>query len=288
MSHSPDHAESGAQSFILKDHYSIDELLAIMRFLRGEHGCPWDRVQTHESLRQNLIEEAYEAIDAIERGQPEAICDELGDVLMQVVFHAQIASETGAFDFSEVVSAICRKLISRHTHIFGTDVANTANEVMDRWAENKRLEKGHESYSEVLRDVPRALPALQRSYKIQQKAAQAGFDWPEASGPRKKIEEELHEIDQIIAKADQNQLNGETLEEEIGDVLFSIVNYARHLGIQPEMALNRANEKFVSRFSAIEDLARTRDLNLDDMTLEQMDELWEWVKKHKLKEKQEN
>jgi tetrapyrrole methylase family protein / MazG family protein len=287
MVHLPDYEASGAQSFTLKDRYSMDELLAIMRFLRGEHGCPWDRVQTHQSLRQNLLEEAYEAIDAIEQGQPETMCDELGDVLMQVVFHAQIASETGAFDFSDVVSAIGRKLISRHTHIFGTDEANTANDVMDRWAENKRIEKGHDSYTEVLRDVPRALPALQRSYKIQQKAAQTGFDWPESAGPRQKIEEELDEMDQIVARADQNQPDEEKLEEEIGDVLFSVVNYARHLGIHPEMALNRANEKFISRFSAIEDLARARDLELDDMTLDQMDELWEWVKKNKQKEKQE-
>ena len=259
-----------AESFVPKNEFTVAELLDLMAFLRSEQGCPWDREQTHGSLRQNLLEEAYEVIDAIESGQPDRLCDELGDVLMQVVFHAQMAAEDGTFTFSDVVTAICNNLLSRHTHIFGPDRASTPDAVIANWEKNKKLEKGLESQTQVLLDVPRTLPALQRSYKVQQKAAQVGFDWAEADGPRQKIEEELAEI--------QAAPNQERLEDELGDLLFSAVNYARHLKVQPEMALNRATEKFIRRFAALEALAESRQLKLGTLPLAELDRLWDTVK----------
>jgi len=259
-----------AESFVMKEHFTVAELLDLMAFLRSDQGCPWDREQTHRSLRQNLLEEAYEVIDAIESGKPDRLCDELGDVLMQVVFHAQMAQEAGAFTFSDVVAAICNKLISRHTHIFGPDRAATPDAVIPNWEKNKKREKGLDSQTQVLLDVPRALPALQRSYKVQQKAAQVGFDWDKADGPRQKIEEELAEIKEAS--------NQDHLEDELGDLLFSVVNYARHLKVQPEMALNRSTEKFIRRFAALEARAEASNLKLGALSLSEMDRLWDDVK----------
>lgn len=275
-----------AESFILKERYSLDELLMIMSFLRSDRGCPWDRVQNHDSLRKNLLEEAYETIDAIDSGSPEQLCDELGDVLMQIVFHAQIAREAGQFDFTSVVTAISRKLISRHTHIFGQDHAATPDEVIENWEKNKKKEKGLTSQSQVLTDVPRSLPALQRGYKVQQKAAQVGFDWDDASGPRAKIVEELDEIEQSILTGRKAVSEG-VLDEaaanrlvagEVGDLLFAVVNYARHLHVQPEMALDQSTEKFIRRFAAVEQLAIERGLILDDLPLSRLDQLWDEIK----------
>ncbi|NLB44785.1 MAG: nucleoside triphosphate pyrophosphohydrolase [Clostridiaceae bacterium] len=259
-----------AESFVMKEHFTVAELLDLMAFLRSDQGCPWDREQTHRSLRQNLLEEAYEVIDAIESGKPDRLCDELGDVLMQVVFHAQMAQEAGAFTFSDVVAAICNKLISRHTHIFGPDRAATPDAVIANWEKNKKREKGLDSQTQVLLDVPRAVPALQRSYKVQQKAAQVGFDWDKADGPRQKIEEELAEIKEAS--------NQDHLEDELGDLLFSVVNYARHLKVQPEMALNRSTEKFIRRFAALEARAEASNLKLGALSLSEMDRLWDDVK----------
>lgn len=259
-----------AESFVMKEHFDITELIDLMAFLRSDQGCPWDREQTHRSLRQNLLEEAYEVIDAIGSGKPDRLCDELGDVLMQVVFHAQMAQEAGAFTFSDVVTAICNKLISRHTHIFGPDRAATPDAVIANWEKNKKREKGLDSQTQVLLDVPRALPALQRSYKVQQKAAQVGFDWDKADGPRQKIEEELAEIKEAF---DQDRL-----EDELGDLLFSVVNYARHLKVQPELALNRSTEKFIRRFAALEARAEAGNLKLGTLSLSEMDRLWDDVK----------
>lgn len=259
-----------AESFVMKEHFTVAELLDLMAFLRSDQGCPWDREQTHRSLRQYLLEEAYEVIDAIESGKPDRLCDELGDVLMQVVFHAQMAQEAGAFTFSDVVAAICNKLISRHTHIFGPDRAATPDAVIANWEKNKKREKGLDSQTQVLLDVPRALPALQRSYKVQQKAAQVGFDWDKADGPRQKIEEELAEIKEAS--------NQDHLEDELGDLLFSVVNYARHLKVQPEMALNRSTEKFIRRFAALEARAEASNLKLGALSLSEMDRLWDDVK----------
>ena len=275
MTELPTSRKPAEQTALLKDNYTIDELLEIMSFLRSEQGCPWDREQTHQSLRENMIEEAYETVDAIDSGSPERLCDELGDVLMQVVFHAQMASEQNRFNFSDVVAAICRKLITRHTHLFGSDQASTAEAVIDNWEKNKKREKGHTNQTQVLQDVPKTLPALQRSYKIQQKAAHVGFDWSDVSGPKQKILEELKEIEAAIQQTDKRP--NDSLESEVGDLLFSVVNYARHLRIQPELALNRSTEKFISRFAAMEKMTSAKG-GLENMTLDQMDALWNAVK----------
>ncbi|HBP37454.1 MAG TPA: nucleoside triphosphate pyrophosphohydrolase [Clostridiales bacterium] len=275
-----------ADSFIIKDHYQMQELLDILAFLRSDRGCPWDRAQTHATLRKNMLEEAYEAIDAVDSGDPARLCDELGDVLMQVVFHAQMAREAGSFDMNDVISAICRKLISRHTHIFGDDQAATPEAVIDTWEKNKRKEKGLHSQSQVLTDVPRSLPALQRSYKVQQKAAQVGFDWDDAEGPRAKISEELQEIGQCLAENQQQVHSGDLTPEaadrrlagEVGDLLFSVVNYARHLKVQPEMALNSTTEKFIRRFTHLEEMVREHGHDLSEMSLSEMDRFWDQVK----------
>ncbi|MDD2533258.1 MAG: nucleoside triphosphate pyrophosphohydrolase [Eubacteriales bacterium] len=275
-----------ATTFTVKDTYTIDELRTIMAFLRSENGCPWDKVQTHDSIKKNLLEEAYEAIDAIDSGVPAQLADELGDVLMQVVFHAQMASETDQFDFDTVVSNICRKLISRHTHLFGEDQAKTPEAVLDNWEKNKRKEKGHQNQSQVLVDVPRSLPALQRGFKVQQKAAQVGFDWDTPEGPREKITEELLEIEEILQHTQTLQARGEMTAEhagrevaaEVGDLLFAVVNYARHLKVQPEIALTHTTDKFIRRFSQMEILAAEDGVELDELSLSELDALWEAAK----------
>jgi tetrapyrrole methylase family protein / MazG family protein len=275
-----------ASHFTLKDHYSMQDLLEIMAFLRSDQGCPWDRAQTHDSLRKNLLEEAYEAVDAIESGLPERLCDELGDVLMQIVFHAQIAGENDFFSFDDVVTSICRKLISRHTHIFGEDHAATPEAVLETWEKNKLKEKGLQNHSQALSDVPRSLPALLRSYKVQQKAAQAGFDWDDASGPKAKIAEELQEIEACLEAAPAQLHSGQKAPEEVerkitdevGDLLFAVVNYARHLKVQPELALDRTTGRFIRRFTLLEELARQHHQELLEMSLAEMDQLWEQAK----------
>ena len=271
-----------ADTFTVKDAYSIDELRAIMAFLRSDQGCPWDRVQTHDSIKKNLLEEAYEAIDAIDSERPERLCDELGDVLMQVIFHAQMASEKEQFTFDDVIAGICRKLISRHTHLFGQDQADTPEAVLDNWEKNKLKEKGLRNQSEVLQDVPRSLPALQRAYKVQQKAAQVGFDWDDPEGPRQKILEELAEIetslqDTAARTADgtlSSEQAGRVVAAEVGDLLFAVVNYARHLKVQPELAANHSTDKFIQRFARMEQMAASEGLAFDNMSLIEMDELW--------------
>lgn len=275
-----------AEDFVIKERYTIDELRALMAFLRSPEGCPWDREQTHDSIKKNLLEEAYEAIDAIDSEDPARICDELGDVLMQVVFHAQMSAEHGSFDFDDVISGICRKLISRHTHIFAGDSSGTASEVLGLWEKNKKKEKGLKSQSQVLKDVPRSLPALQRSYKVQQKAAGVGFDWDDKQGPLEKIHEELSEITQaeletqaaVEAGVMTSEQAGRVIAGEVGDLLFATVNYARHLKVQPEMALSSSTEKFIRRFSAVEEMAIQQGLDLNEMSLTELDHLWDKVK----------
>ncbi len=259
--------------FVLKDRYTMAELLSLMAFLRSPAGCPWDRQQTARDLRQNMLEEAYEAVAALNSGQTDQIVEELGDVLLQVVFHAQIGQEAGTFTFTDIVSSLCHKLISRHSHLFGSDEAADAAEVLETWDKNKRKEKGQQSQSQVLQDVERFLPALLRSFKVQQKAARVGFDWPDPQGAFQKIAEELAELEQALAGKDQAEV-----EAELGDLLFALVNYARHLKVEPELALTGATDKFIRRFTAMEDLAGQRGLDLEKMSLAGLDQLWDEVK----------
>jgi len=259
--------------FMLKETYRWDELLAIMDFLRSDQGCPWDRVQTHESIQGNMLEEAYEAVDAIQSQDPARLSEELGDVLMQVIFHAGIARDAGDFTLEDVIAGICRKLISRHSHLFGEDEATTPEMVLRTWEKNKRIEKGFDEISQAMRDVPKALPALIRATKIQKKAADTGFDWPSADGAAEKVKEELEELMAEVASGDQDRL-----QEEAGDLLFAAVNLVRLLGLDAEASLSRCSERFIRRFAAMEDLARDRAVPFEHLSLEAMDGLWGQVK----------
>ena len=263
--------------FELKGHYDMNELLEIMAFLRSDEGCPWDRVQTHESIRKNLLEEAYEVAEAIDDRDPKAMSEELGDLLMQVVFHAQMGREAGTFDFDDVVAGICRKLISRHTHLFGEDQADTPEAVLVNWEKNKLKEKAEKQYESLLDDVPKTLPALAKSVKLQQKASRVGFDWPDPTGALEKIHEELAEIKDSLIVGDEDQV-----EAEIGDLLFAVVNYARLLKVDPETALSRSARKFTRRFKHVEKAAAQNGGGLSDMDLVQMDQLWDAAKKQGL------
>ena len=251
----------------------IEQLVAIVAQLRAPGGCPWDREQTHASLRGGLLEEAYEVVSAIDNSDDENLCEELGDLLLQSVFHAQIAVEEGRFSFDDVARSISEKLVRRHTHVFGEDECADSAAVLQRWDEIKRTEKGEAAPKSVLDGIPGTLAALMRAQKVQKKAAKIGFDWDAAAPVIAKVREELAEVEAAIAARNAN-----ALEDEIGDLLFSVVNLARKLKIEAEVALHRATNKFVARFHAIEALARERSLALEKLTLAELDVLWDEIK----------
>jgi len=273
--------------------YNLSDLRQVMAFLIGDNGCPWDRVQTHQTIRKNLIEEAYEAVDAIDSGDSDRIKDELGDVLLQVFFHSAIAEKQSDFDVDYVADNLCRKLIFRHSHLFGDDSADNPEDVLRLWDKNKMKEKSQESFSETLSDVPEGLPALMRSEKLQKRAAKVGFDWPDAKGALDKISEETEEIERVFVEAGcpshskleyiENPDLFDAVEDELGDLLFASVNYARLLGIDPEVALNRANNKFIKRFTEMELMAIEKFGGLSTISLEEMDQLWEAAKEKEQK-----
>jgi len=252
----------------------IDQLIAIVAQLRAPSGCPWDREQTHASLRGGLLEEAYEVVEAIDNSDDENLREELGDLLLQSVFHAQIAVEEGRFNFDDVARSISEKLVRRHPHVFGEDQCADSEAVLKRWDEIKRTEKGGDVPKSALDGVPGSFAALMRAQKVQKKAAKVGFDWDAAAPVIAKVREEIAEVEAAIAAQD-----AAALEDEIGDVLFSIVNLARKLEIDAEVALHRATNKFVFRFHAVEALARERSLALEKMTLAELDVLWDEVKR---------
>lgn len=260
---------------MLKDKYTFSDLLDIMKLLRSENGCPWDREQTHESLKKYLIEETYEVLEAIDLNDKKKVCEELGDLLLQIVFHAQIAKEEETFTIDDVITGICRKMVLRHTHVFGDAKADTADDVLVNWEEIKKKEKGIESQTGVLKDVPSNLPALMRSYKVQQKASQVGFDWDNVEDVLKKVDEEIVELKDVYKSKDVERIN-----DEIGDVLFSVVNLSRFLKVQPELALTGSINKFIKRFEFIETESKKDGKNLEDMSLEEMNELWNKSKIH--------
>lgn len=261
-------------SFETKEKYNFYDLVEILKLLRGENGCPWDREQTNESIKKNFIEEVYEAIEGIETHDDVSLKEELGDVLLQVVFHTEIARGEDRFDIDEVTTGICKKLILRHPHIFGDILADTSEIVLKNWDEIKKKEKGYSSQAEVLRGISRSLPALMRSCKMQQKAAKIGFDWDSPEGAFDKLKEELLEVGQAWEEADQLHL-----EEEVGDLLFATVNVSRFLKIDPELALGKACDKFIHRFSYIEEHAKEKfSKPMEELSLEEMDFLWEECK----------
>ncbi len=258
---------------MLKDKYSLSDLIDLIELLRGEKGCPWDRKQTHESLKSCFIEETYEVLEAIDLNDRDKLCEELGDVLLQVVFHAQIARETKAFDIDDVITGICRKLILRHTHVFGNDMADTPEQVVENWEVLKKREKGLKTQTGVLKDVPSNLPALMRSYKVQQKAAQVGFDWDNLDDVFSKVEEEIRELRDVYKSE-----NMERIKDEMGDVFFSLVNLSRFLKLQPELALTGTINKFIKRFEYVESKSIKNGNKLEDMSLAEMDQLWNEAK----------
>ena len=260
---------------MLKEKYEFKDLLDIMKLLRSENGCPWDRVQTHDSLKKYLIEETYEVLEAIDLKDSKKISEELGDLLLQIIFHAQIAEEEGAFNINDVITGISRKMILRHTHVFGADKADTPDEVVDNWEVIKKKEKGIESQTGVLKDVPSNLPALMRSYKVQQKAAQVGFDWDNSDDVFNKVDEEICELKDVYKSE-----NMERIYDEIGDVFFSLVNLSRFLKVQPELALTGTINKFIKRFEFIESESKRDGKKLEEMSLAEMDELWNKAKRH--------
>lgn len=254
--------------------FPLDPLVEVMGALRAENGCPWDREQTHETLKQYLIEEAYEVIDALDEGQMYKICEELGDLLLQIIFHAQIARENKQFDMNDVVQAITEKMLRRHPHVFGATKVKNSQEVLINWDKIKAQEQGASpGKKSFLANIPRGLPALLRAEKVQVKAARVGFDWPSYHGAVDKIKEELNEVLQALEEAQAS-----AVAEELGDLLFAVVNLARLLGVEAEGALTRTTNKFMKRFNYIEQQAIMAGQNLPDLTLEQMDKWWEEAK----------
>lgn len=252
---------------------SIDRLLAIMARLRDpDGGCPWDLEQDFASIAPYTIEEAYEVADAIERGDMEELKDELGDLLLQVVFHARMAEEAGLFAFDDVAEAICAKMIRRHPHVFGGEGERSAGEVKTRWEDIKAQEKAAKGSAQtsILDDVPLTLPALARAVKLQNRAARVGFDWPDTSLVIDKLNEEMLELSAEIAKGG----DPDRLEDEMGDLLFVYANLARHMKVDPEAALRRANAKFRRRFGRIEEKLAARGKKPEESSLEEMDALW--------------
>lgn len=256
-----------------KERYSFEDLIEIMKTLRSPNGCPWDREQDHESLKKYFIEETYEVLEAIDMNSPEKLCEELGDVLLQVVFHATIAEENGKFTIYDVVDEISKKMIHRHEHVFGKAKVETADDVLDLWDKIKKEEKGARTQTDILKDVPPILPALMRSYKVQEKAAKVGFDWDNVEDAWKKVSEEMEELHEAYTGRDTSKA-----EEELGDLLFAVVNVARFLKIQPELALTKTINKFIKRFEYIETKSSENGKKLTDMTLEEMDALWDKAK----------
>ena len=255
--------------FQYKDSYNVKDLEEIVRILRAPGGCPWDAEQTHQSIRRNFLEEAYEAVEAIDEENPDHLKEELGDVLLQVVFHARMEQEAGRFDLDGVADGVCKKLIYRHPHVFGDVAVSGTGEVLTNWEELKRKEKGQATNTDALEAVARSLPALWRAEKVQKKAKKAGFDWPEVSGALDKLAEELEELRQAAAQ-------GTNVAEELWDLLFSAVNVSRFLGVDCEDALNQATDKFIGRFRKVEEQAGERPMT--EMTLAELDQLWERAK----------
>ena len=248
--------------------YHMDDLLEIMKTLRAPEGCPWDREQTHQSIRQNMLEEAYEAADAIDQGDMENLKEELGDVLLQVVFHARMAQEEGQFTFDDVVDGVCRKLVYRHPHVFGTVEAEDAQGALSTWDAQKRREKGQRTTADAMDSVARAMPALIRAEKIQGKARKAGFDWEEISPALDKLSEEVGELRQAV-------MEHSDVEEELGDVLFAAVKVGRFAGVDGETALQKTCEKFIRRFRWVEQAA---DVPLTELDVPQLERLWAQAK----------
>lgn len=251
----------------------FDKFVEILKTLRSDHGCPWDREQTHKSLRQNLIEEAYEVIESIDNDDNANLREELGDVLLQIVMHSVIAEEENAFTIEDVIDEVSEKMIRRHPHVFGDVEADTSEEVLKNWDAIKKQEKKEKTIGESMQRIPKALPANIRAEKVQKKAAKVGFDFSNYKEALEKVYEELRELEE--AKTTENTSE---IEEEFGDLLFALVNLSRFLQINAENSLTNATNKFINRFVTIEALAEKGNKQFSELSIDEMNELWEQVK----------
>ncbi|MDQ1273518.1 MAG: tetrapyrrole methylase family protein / MazG family protein [Planctomycetota bacterium] len=251
----------------------FQDLIELMRKLRSKDGCPWDKEQSHASLKPHLVEETYEVIDAIDSGDPDKIKEELADLFFHIVFHCQIAKEKGAFDIGDVMALCLDKMTRRHPHVFGDASAATPEEVIRQWEEIKKKEKGNEDRKSVVDGLPRHLPALQKAQKLQKKVAKVGFDWTNIQDVIAKVDEELGEVKEAI-----QENKPENIEEEVGDLLFSVVNLARFLKLDTENVLHKTIYKFVDRFKRVETELASMGKDIEKCTLEEMDTVWNKVK----------
>lgn len=275
--------------FKLKDRYDINDMLAIMRILRSENGCPWDKEQTHKSIRKDFLEEVYEVVEAIDLEDTALLREELGDVLLQVVFHSRIEEENKNFDFGDVVNEVCQKLVTRHPHVFADVKAETSDEVLKNWNDIKQQTKGQETYYETLESVCTALPALMRAQKVGQRAARAGMDFESAKQALDSLESEIAELKAAMADISVNSTEkGNTsdnpsecnsaVKDELGDVLFSCVNLTRHLKFDAEEALTCSTNKFMRRFKDTEDLLRCDGVDMKSLNIDELDVYWRKAK----------
>lgn len=262
--------------FLQKENYGMQDLLSIMETLRLQ--CPWDKQQTHKSIRKNLIEETYEAVEAIDNEDSDLLKEELGDLLLQVVFHAQIEKEAGSFSFEDVCNALCKKLITRHPHVFEGAKATDAEQALQSWDEIKKREKAGQATASLLESVPRVLPALMRAQKVQQRAAKTGFDYPDVEMALSDLRSEVEELVQALDKKD------EQAQQELGDLIFSAVNVSRFIQADPEEALSRSCDKFIARFTEVEKLACKQGVDMQTADIQVLDGLWKEAKQ-KLKVK---
>ena len=259
-------------NFVRKPQYGYEDLLEIIRLLRSEDGCPWDKAQTHRSIRRGLLEEAYEAAEAIDNDDPVLLKEELGDVLMQVVFHADIESDAGRFTIDDVCDGVVKKLLFRHPHVFGSQCEDSPESAPVSWDKLKRQEKGQKTVADSMDSVARSLPGLWRAEKLQNKAASAGFEWPDVQGALDKLEEEVAELRRAVEE------DGD-VPEELGDVLFAAVKVGRFCACDPEDAVNGTCEKFIRRFRAVENGAAAQGREVSQLSLEEMTALWNEAKR---------
>ena len=258
-------------NFSFKDNYTVQDLVDIVKVLRAPGGCQWDAQQTHQSIRRNFLEEAYEVAEAIDQNSTEHLQEELGDVLLQVVFHTAIEEEEGRFNLDDVADGVCKKLIYRHPHVFGDVSVSSTGEILANWEELKKKEKGQATQADAVDAVARSLPALWRAEKVQKKAAKVGFDWDSVDGAVDKLSEELGEVKEAMAG------HGDPAEE-LGDLLFTAVNVSRFLKVDPEDALQAACDKFAARFRRVEEAVTGQGKRMEDLSLEELDAIWNSIK----------
>ena len=260
-------------SYERKEKYGISDLLEIMQILRSDEGCPWDRVQTHKSIRKDMIEEAYEVCEAIDLEDGALLKEELGDVLLQVIHHARIEEEKGNFDFGDVCDGICKKLILRHPHVFSDTQVSSTGEVLDNWDKIKQESKGQTTFTETLESVPKTFPAMMRAQKVRKRAAKSGFDYPDIYWAMGDLESEVDELQNALEEEDPRQCF-----DELGDVMFCAVNMARFLKIDAEECLNESTKKFIRRFAKLEKLAVEQGVDMNECSMPQLEALWKQAK----------